>query len=224
MAGHTRVKICGIRSARAAEAACRAGADALGFVFYEPSVRNVAVRDAAAILRGLPPLVTTVGLFVDPDEKTVASVLEHCNLDCLQFHGNEAPAFCSSFAKPYLRAVSMKPDIDVASVVAGHEAARAFLFDAWREDAPGGTGETFAWERIPRMQRPWLLAGGLTAANVGDAIRRVKPPAVDVSGGVESERGIKDPELIEAFIVAVREADRRIQETETTAAVSRQSR
>ena len=115
----------------------------------------------------------------------------------------------------------MKPGIDAASVVAGHREARAFLFDAWREDAPGGTGETFAWERIPAMQRPWLLAGGLTARNVGDAIRRVKPPAVDVSGGVESERGVKDPVLIEEFIAAVREADRREQELESTAAVSR---
>ena len=221
MAGHTRVKICGIRSARAAEAACRAGADALGFVFYEPSVRSVAVRDAAAILRDLPPLVTTVGLFVDPEPETVASVLEHCPLDCLQFHGNEAPAFCASFGRPYLRAVSMKPQVDAAAVVAEHPAARAFLFDAWREDAPGGTGETFAWERIPAMERPWLLAGGLTATNVAEAIHRVKPPAVDVSGGVERERGVKDPALIEQFIAAVREADRRERENESIAVLTR---
>lgn len=204
----TRVKICGVRDRRTAEAAADAGADALGLVFYAPSPRNVDVDTAAAIVRNLPPLLTTVGLFVDPTAEQVEAVLERCALDCLQFHGGESAEFCRSFGRPYLRAVSMRPELDVTAVVRAHAGARAFLFDAWREGTPGGTGETFAWERIPPMERPWLLAGGLTPLNVGEAIRRVRPPAVDVSGGVERERGVKDPQLIRAFIAAVRSADR----------------
>ena len=204
----TRVKICGVRDRRTAEAAADAGADALGLVFYAPSPRSVDVDTAAAIVRSLPPLLTTVGLFVDPSADEVEAVLERCALDCLQFHGGESAEFCRSFGRPYLRAVSMRPDLDAAAVVRDHDGARGFLFDAWREGTPGGTGETFAWERIPPMERPWLLAGGLTPVNVGEAIRRVRPPAVDVSGGVERERGVKDPQLIRAFIAAVRSADR----------------
>jgi phosphoribosylanthranilate isomerase len=204
----TRVKICGVRDRSTAEAAADAGADALGLVFYAPSPRNVAIETASDIVRSLAPLVTTVGLFVDPSAEQVKAVLERCALDCLQFHGGESAEFCQSFGRPYLRAVSMRPDIDVSAVVEAHDGARAFLFDAWREGTPGGTGETFAWERIPSLERPWLLAGGLTPQNVGDAIRRVHPPAVDVSGGVERERGVKDPQLIRAFMAAVRSADR----------------
>jgi phosphoribosylanthranilate isomerase len=203
----TRVKICGIRSARIADAACAAGADALGFVFYGSSPRSVAPEAAARIVRDLPPLVTTVGLFVNPDREEVEAVLETCALDWLQFHGQESAAFCESFGRPYLRAVSMKPDAVPSVVVEEHRAARAFLFDAWREDAPGGTGDTFAWDRIPPMTRPWLLAGGLTIDNVARAIATVAPPAVDVSGGVEVARGDKDPALIARFIAAVRAAD-----------------
>lgn len=205
----TRVKICGVRDRRTAEAAADAGADALGLVFYAPSVRNVDVGTASDIVRSLAPLVTTVGLFVDPSTEQVEAVLERCPLDCLQFHGAESAEFCRSFGRPYLRAVSMRPELDVPAVIRAHDGARAFLFDAWREGTPGGTGETFAWERIPPMERPWLLAGGLTPLNVGEAVRRVHPPAVDVSGGVERERGIKDPQLIRAFIAAVRRADRK---------------
>jgi phosphoribosylanthranilate isomerase len=204
----TRVKICGVRDRSTAEAAAAAGADALGLVFYAPSPRNVDIETASDIVRSLAPLVTTVGLFVDPSAEQVKAVLERCALDCLQFHGGESAEFCQSFGRPYLRAVSMRPDIDVSAVVEAHDGARAFLFDAWREGTPGGTGETFAWERIPPLERPWLLAGGLTPHNVGDAIRHVRPPAVDVSGGVERERGVKDPQLIRAFMAAVRSADR----------------
>lgn len=203
----TRVKICGIRSARIADAACAAGADALGFVFYGLSPRNVALSVAARIMRDLPPLVTTVGLFVNPAREEVEAVLDACAPDWLQFHGEESASFCESFGRPYLRAVSMKPDAVPSDVIGEHRGARAFLFDAWREDAPGGTGETFAWDRIPPMTRPWLLAGGLTADNVARAIATVAPPAIDVSGGVEVARGEKDPALIARFMAAVRAAD-----------------
>jgi len=213
----TRVKICGIRSARIADAACAAGADALGFVFYGPSPRSVAPDVAARIIRNLPPLVTTVGLFVNPHREEVDAVLAACSLDWLQFHGDERASFCESFGRPYLRAVSMKPDAVPTEVVEEHASARAFLFDAWREDAPGGTGETFAWDRIPPMTRPWLLAGGLTVNNVARAIAAVAPPAIDVSGGVEVSRGVKDPALIGRFMAAVRAADSEREENRPTA-------
>ena len=209
----TRVKICGVRDAATAAAASAAGADALGFVFYPASPRAVSPAQAVQALQGAASLVTSVGLFVDPDAEHVESVLARCALDCLQFHGDETPQFCASFGRPYLKAIRIRPGLDVAARVAEHRAARAILFDAWCEHMPGGTGETFAWERVPAMTRPWVLAGGLTAANAGAAVRRLGPPALDVSGGVERRRGEKDPELIHRFMQAVRRADaRRLQD------------
>jgi phosphoribosylanthranilate isomerase len=204
----TRVKICGLRDPHAAAAACEAGVDAIGLVFYAPSPRAVDITAAREVIGAVQPLVTVVGLFVDPRRDEVERVLEHCPLDCLQFHGQESEAFCASFARPYLRAVSMRPQVVVETEVERYPSARAFLLDAWREDAPGGTGETFAWERIPAMRRPWILAGGLTPANVGRAIAEAQPPAIDVSGGVEKTRGVKSPHLIFEFMDAVRRADR----------------
>lgn len=214
----TRVKICGVGSPAIAEVACSAGADALGLVFYPPSPRSIGVAAAVEIVATVSPLVTVVGLFVNPTRAEVEAVLERCALDCLQFHGDESAAFCASFGRPYLRAVSMRPDVDVAAQLAEHAAARAFLFDAWQANARGGTGATFTWSRIPPMTRPWLLAGGLTAANVGEAIATVAPPAVDVSSGVESERGVKDPQLISDFMSAVRRADARSEAVHATSA------
>lgn len=203
----TRVKICGLREPYTAEVACEAGADAVGLVFYAPSPRAVDIAAAREVLKGVVPLVTVVGLFVDPEREHVERVLEACPLDCLQFHGGESEAFCASFGRPYLRAVSMRPEVVVEEEVERYGSARAFLLDAWRDDAPGGTGETFAWERIPRMSAPWILAGGLTVDNVGRAVRQVEPPAVDVSGGVEEQRGVKSPQRIMEFMDAVRRAD-----------------
>ena len=205
----TRVKICGIRSAVAAQAACAAGADALGFVFYPPSPRAVAVDRVAEILPGLSPLVTAIGLFVDPEPAQVREVLSHCALDCLQFHGSESPAFCEQFERPYLKAIRMRPEVDLMEEIAAPRAARGLLLDAWEEGTPGGTGKTFDWELIGELPRPWILAGGLTPGNVGAAIEQVRPPAVDVSGGVERRRGEKDPARIARFMQAVREADAR---------------
>jgi phosphoribosylanthranilate isomerase len=202
------VKICGIRTIEAARAACDAGADALGFVFHQASPRCVTPDEAARIVSQLPPLVTTVALFVNADPDVVNSVLLRCAFDCLQFHGDEDAAYCEQFRRPYLRAVSMRPDVDVDAEVARHPNARAFLLDTWRPGMTGGTGETFEWDRIPPMNRPWCLAGGLNADSVGRAIRTTGAPAVDVSGGVESARGTKDPQRIREFIAAVRSADR----------------
>lgn len=211
----TRVKICGVRSAQMAEQACEAGADALGLVFYAGSSRAVAANDALAVIRATQALVTTVGLFVDPTVDQVTRVLDQCPLDCLQFHGSESAAFCQQFGRPYIKAISMRPDVDIAALLAEHRDARAILFDAWRPDAPGGTGDTFAWERLPRMARPWILAGGLNADNVGSAIRQLAPPAVDISGGVESAPGVKSPQRMRQFIAAVRDADQGIFEEAT---------
>lgn len=203
----TRVKICGVRSAAKAEEACEAGADAIGLVFYPQSSRAVSVPEAVEVLAAAQALVTTVGLFVDPQIEDVERVLESCPLDCLQFHGMESAAFCQQFGRPYIKAISMRPQVNVNELLQEHRSARAVLFDAWRPDAPGGTGDTFAWERIPVMHRAWMLAGGLTPENVGAAIGQVKPQAVDVSGGVENAAGEKDPTLMRKFIEAVRAAD-----------------
>lgn len=181
--------------------------DAIGLVFYASSPRCVSPQEAAAICRALDPLVTAVGLFVDADEAQVRSTLADCPLDVLQFHGGEDAAYCSQFARPYWKAVRMRPDVDVPGEVAAHAAARAFLLDSYRPGVPGGTGASFAWDRVPAMTRPWMLAGGLNAENVGAAIAQANPPAVDVSGGVESAPGEKDPEKIRHFVAAVRAAD-----------------
>lgn len=205
----TRVKICGVRSAEVAEAASAAGADAIGLVFYAKSSRAVTAAEAAAVVRGTPALVTTVGLFVNATADEVSRTLDRCPLDCLQFHGGESAAFCQQFGRPYIKVISMRPEVDIPAELGEHSNARAILFDAWRPDAPGGTGDTFSWERLPTLERPWILAGGLTADNVGAAIAQLAPPAVDVSGGVESAPGKKDPRRMREFVHAVREADKR---------------
>lgn len=209
----TRVKICGLTTPDATELACELGADALGFVFYAASSRAVTAAQAKALTAHVAPLVSTVALFVDPTADDVRRVLDECAVDVLQFHGQEPAAFCEQFGRPYIKAVSMRPKVEqgggIAATLDAHPQARAFLFDAWRADAPGGTGETFAWDRLPVLSRPWLLAGGLKAENVAQAIAQTAAPAVDVSGGVESAPGIKDPTRLRQFFAAVRQADQR---------------
>lgn len=204
----TRVKICGITREQDALAAVEHGADALGFVFYEPSPRCVSVERAAAICRELPPFVTTVALFVDADRDSIARVIGQVGIDLLQFHGNESAAFCEQQGRPWIRAVRVRPDTDLAARQAEFAAARGLLLDAYRPGVPGGTGETFDWQCIPASLAPRIvLAGGLDPGNVGHAVRTVRPYAVDVSGGVESAKGIKDAEKIKAFINEVRCAE-----------------
>lgn len=189
-------------------AAVEAGADALGFVFYEPSPRAVSIQDALTIVKALPPLVTTVALFVNADSETIARVVDEVQVDLLQFHGQECPSYCASHRRPWIRAVRMKPDTDLVAAKQEFAAGRGLLLDAYRPGLPGGTGETFDWDRIPAgMAGGIVLAGGLTADNVGRAVCEVRPFAVDVSGGVEVEKGIKDPCRIERFIKEVRRAE-----------------
>lgn len=203
-----RVKICGLTREQDAVAAVACGADAIGLVFYEPSPRYVTIDRAVAIVRSLPPFVTTVGLFVNADADTIRRVVDEVAVDLLQFHGQESATFCAQHRRPWIRAVAMRPDTDLAAAQAEFAAGRGLLLDAYRPGVPGGTGETFDWERIPPALAPRVvLAGGLTPDNVGAAVRRVRPYAVDVSGGVESARGIKDPARIQAFIDEVRRAE-----------------
>lgn len=200
----TRVKICGITRLEDAQLAIAAGADALGFVFYEPSPRYVSPTTAAAIIRELPPFVVTTALFVDASETYVRQVLEQTQIDLLQFHGDETPAFCEQFNRPYIKALRVKPTLDLLAEQTRFESARALLLDAYKPGVPGGTGESFDWALIPKALAPKIiLAGGLDAGNVARAIAEVKPFAVDVSGGVEASKGIKDANKIKRFFEEV---------------------
>jgi phosphoribosylanthranilate isomerase len=215
----TRVKICGITRIEDGVAAARAGADAIGFVFWPGSPRAVAVEEARVIAAALPPFVTVVGLFVDPAPEHVRATLAALPLDLLQFHGGEAVEFCRAFGRPYVKAVPVADHaarVDLLEYAARYADARGLLFDAPPAGGlPGGTGRTFDWDALPRdLPRPLVLSGGLTVANVGAAIRRLRPWAVDVSSGVEAVgqdgkpiRGRKDPTRIAAFIEEVRHAD-----------------
>jgi phosphoribosylanthranilate isomerase len=197
----TRVKICGITRAQDGLAAARAGADAIGLVFYPPSPRAVDPARARAVVQVLPPFVSVVALFVDPVADQVREVLAAVAVDLLQFHGEEAPELCAAFGRPYLKAVRMREGVDLARAARRYAGACGLLLDAYRPGVPGGTGTAFDWSRVPGgLALPVVLAGGLDPGNVAEAVRRVRPYGVDVSGGVEVDRGVKDPARIEAFI------------------------
>lgn len=184
------------------------GADAIGLVFYAPSPRAVTPAQAAVIAAALPPFVARVGLFVDAQPREIEAVLAELHLDLLQFHGMETEADCRRFGRPYLKAISMKPGCDVAAALRAYPSAAGFLLDAYHPALPGGSGAVFDWERIPAQRdRPIVLAGGLTPDNVIEAVRRVRPYAVDVSSGVEAAKGIKDPDKMAEFIRGVRRGD-----------------
>jgi len=204
----TRVKICGITRLEDALAAVRAGADALGFVFYPASPRYVDPAVAGLIIRQLPPFVTSVALFVNESAEQVCAVMDQTGVDLLQFHGDESPEFCAQFNRPYFKALRMSPDIDVVAETKRFASSRAILLDAYRPGVPGGTGEAFDWERIPSdIDKPLILAGGLDQSNVAKAISQVKPYAVDVSGGVEAAKGLKDSSKITSFMNEVARAN-----------------
>lgn len=205
---NVRIKICGLRTPEDARVAVAAGADALGLVFYGASPRAVDIDRARDICAAVPAFVTTVGLFVDPTPQEVDSVLARVPLQMLQFHGDEPEAACLGWQRPYLKAIRMRPGLDPAAAAADYPSAAGILLDSYRPGVPGGTGERFDWGRI-QSQRDFalVLAGGLNADNVAAAMRQVQPWAVDVSGGVERARGIKDPDLIRRFVRAVRTAN-----------------
>ena len=180
------------------------GCDAIGLVFYAKSPRWVSLAEAARIVDALPPFVDAVGLFVDAQRSEIEHVLSAVRLDVLQFHGDETPEYCASFGLPYIKAIRVRPGINLVEYAATFRAAKALLLDAYVEGVAGGTGERFDWSLIPvDLPKPVILAGGLNADNVAIAIRQVRPYAVDVSGGVEREKGIKDAEKIAAFMQEV---------------------
>ena len=200
----TRVKICGITRVQDALAAVAHGADAIGLVFYAESPRNVSMQTAKAIVDALPPFISAVGLFVNASQTKIETVLSHLRLDVLQFHGDETPAESEQYNLPYLKAIRVKSDTNLLQYCIDFSHAKALLLDAYSVDAFGGTGQQFDWKLIPKnLPMPIILAGGLTAENVGLAIKQVQPYAVDVSGGVEKSKGIKDETKIAAFMRAV---------------------
>lgn len=200
-----RVKICGITKPEDGVEAARLGADAIGLVFYEKSPRNVTLEQARAVVRALPPFVSVVALFVNPDEAFVRRVLDACTVDILQFHGEESPEFCRSFSRPYLKAVRVRPGVDLLEWAAAYHDARGLLADAFVEGAHGGTGAVFDWTLLPpALPLPLILSGGLTPDNVQEAVAKVHPAAVDVSSGVELGKGIKDAAKMAAFISGAR--------------------
>lgn len=204
----TAVKICGITRVEDALAAARAGALSIGLVFYAPSPRCVTPARALEIIRALPPFITAVGVFVDPREVEVRATLAEVPVRLLQFSGSESPEFCRRFELPYVKAVHMKAGVDLLQYARDYHDAKALLLDTFVEGLHGGSGVPFDWDLIPRgLPLPVILSGGLTAANVTDAVRRARPDAVDVSSGVESARGVKDAAKIAAFIKGVRNAD-----------------
>lgn len=205
---YTRVKICGITRAKDALHAAAEGVDAIGLVFYEKSPRYVTATQAVEICNKLPAFVTTVALFKDADADTVRQILTEVSIDLLQFHGSESAEFCRQFGKPYIKALGMAGESSVPKQVAEYHDARGLLLDGHAPGADGGTGESFEWGMIPaELEYPLILAGGLDVDNVLGAIRAVQPYAVDVSSGVESEKGFKDAALVTAFMNNVRQAN-----------------
>ncbi len=203
----TRVKICGITRAQDALQAVKQGADAIGLVFYPKSPRNVSAAQAAEIVSQIPAFVTVVGLFVDAEPAFIQEVISSVKLDLLQFHGDETPSACRQYSRPYMKAIRVKNGTNLVQYAADYADARALLLDAFAEGVPGGTGLVFDWSLIPQnLPLPIVLAGGLNAENVGVAIEQVRPYAVEVSGGVEASKGIKDAAKIAAFMRGVSNA------------------
>ena len=200
----SRVKICGITRLEDALVAVDLGVDALGLVFYAPSPRNVTIATAADIARQIPAFVSVVGLFVNAEPSFVEEVIANVGLSLLQFHGDETPEDCERFGLPYIKAIRVKADTNLVQYARDFTSAKALLLDTYTEGVAGGTGQMFDWNLIPSaLPKPVILAGGLLANNVAQAIRQVKPYAVDVSGGVEATKGIKDAQKIAAFMQQV---------------------
>lgn len=207
----TRVKICGLTRVEDVEAAVACGADSVGLVFYERSPRAVSVEQAKELAAAVPAFVTVTGLFVNPTSDYVKSVLEVVPLDLLQFHGDETPEFCDSFGRRWIKAIRVRSSEQISEAYSTYNKAVGLLVDAWDPNRYGGTGQSFNWQLIPQQRPiPLILAGGLSSANVARAIEEVSPWAVDVSGGVELSKGIKDATKLSVFckeVQSVRKTD-----------------
>lgn len=208
MNSRTRVKICGITRPEDAAEAARLGVDAIGLVFYEKSPRNVSLGQARAACESLSGFVTVVSLFLNPEAALVEKVLSELPVDLIQFHGKETADFCRSFGRPYIKSLGMAEGVDLASQSRHYPDARGLLLDSHETGAAGGTGKTFNWDAIPAEYRSSvILAGGLKPANVAQAIRTVRPYAVDLSSGVEAAPGIKDAALMAQLMKEIKQVD-----------------
>jgi phosphoribosylanthranilate isomerase len=204
----TQIKLCGFTRPEDAAQAVALGADSLGLVFYPPSPRHVSIEQAVAVCDAVGPFTSLTALFLNAEVPEIEQVLAQVPVSLLQFHGTESADFCRSFGRPYIKSVPMKTVVDVEAYCNEYHDARGFLLDSNAAGAAGGSGSVFDWTRIPSSLLPRLiLAGGLSVDNVNDAVRRVRPSAVDVSSGVESARGVKDSGMMQAFIQAVKAAD-----------------
>lgn len=205
----TRVKICGFTRVEDATLAARLGVDAIGLVFYDLSPRNVSIAQAVSICRALPAFTTVVALFVDANEDYIRDVLTKVPVDCIQFHGDEAPGDCRRYGKPYIKALRVQQQTDILGTAELYADAVGLLLDAYHPDSKGGTGQAFDWRLLPQQcALPIILAGGLTPDQVKDAITQHRPYALDVSSGVEVTKGVKDSEKMAAFLKEVIEADK----------------
>lgn len=199
-----RVKVCGITRVEDALAAVHFGASAVGFVFWERSARYISPAGARGIVSALPPFITSVGVYVDPEAGWVDESVSAAGLNLLQFHGSESPEFCRQFSLPYIKAVRVRAGLDLLQYASLYAGAIGLLLDTYVEGEPGGTGEAFDWNLIPRnLPLPLILSGGLNAGNITRAIQQARPWAVDVSSGVEAAKGIKDSGKIAAFMRGV---------------------
>ena len=204
----TRIKFCGFTRPDDAVYAANQGVDAIGLVFYPRSPRNVTIEQAQSIVRSLPAFVTVVALFVDAEASSIREVMASVQVDCLQFHGDEEPAFCRQFNKSFIKAIRVKDGINIQALAERYQDASALLLDAYDAAYHGGTGRRFDWSLMPdNCKLPLILAGGLDENNVSEAVKRVKPYAVDVSSGVEAQKGIKDKKKMAAFVRAVNQGD-----------------
>lgn len=208
----TRAKICGITRPQDIQAAVQAGVDAIGFVFYKPSPRYVTIELAQQLAQLIPPYINIVGLFVNASAQDIAQVLEQVPLDIIQFHGDETAQQCQQIAqynkRRWYKAIQIKPDAknsDIITTIQQYQqaGASAMLLDAWHPELKGGTGHSFDWSQFPKLDIALILAGGLKPENIEDAIQTTQAYAVDVSGGVESAKGIKDQQLVERFMQGV---------------------
>jgi phosphoribosylanthranilate isomerase len=200
----TRVKFCGFTQEDDVAQAVTLGVDALGFVFYEPSSRYVTPEHAANLTRSVPAFVTRVGLFVNEQAESIKRIFETARLNLIQYHGDETPEFCDTLGLPYIKAFRVKQGMDLRAEMDRYPNASGFLLDAYVKGQPGGTGERFDWGLIPQSDVPIILAGGLTPDNATDAIEQVAPWALDVSGGIETKPGRKDPDKMARFMNACR--------------------
>ena len=205
----TRVKICGFTRVEDAVYAAHLGVDAIGLVFYPPSPRHVEIEQAVKIVNALPAFTSVVALFVDEQEERIREVLARISIDCIQFHGDEPAEACRVYGKRYIKAVRMRDDIDIGALALRYHDAAGLLLDAYHPGAKGGTGNQFDWELIPKQCiLPVILAGGLDETNARQAVKTVRPYALDVSSGVEAKKGVKDSLKMAAFIKQVNEGDR----------------